>query len=166
MENSITSYLSFELNNEQFAVNVSRVIEILEIPKITNVPRSPQYLKGVINRRGNVLPVIDTRVKFKMDSTEMTVDTCIIVMEIDVEDETVTVGTLVDSVKEVLEIKGEDIKQSPSIGSQYNPEFIEGVVEVDQRFIMLLNIGKVFSTEDLDVLQSGVIDDKVNQETK
>lgn len=149
MSENTTSYLSFVLDGKHFAVNVAKVIEILEVPKITSVPRSPSYLKGVINLRGNVLPVIDTRVKFQLSPIELKVDTCIIVMEIEIDDEEVILGAMVDSVSEVLEIQPSDIKPSPSIGSKYNPEFIDGVVKVDDDFVMFLNIGKVFNTDEI-----------------
>lgn len=148
-EQVFNSYLTFMLGKEHFAVDVIKVEEILEVPKITNVPRSPDYLKGVINLRGNVLPVIDTRVKFNMTETEMQVETCIVVLELDIEGEIVMLGALVDAVTEVIELQSSDIKPSPSIGSSYHPEFIEGVTRVKDNFIMLLNIGKVFSVDDV-----------------
>lgn len=151
-EQAFGSYLTFMLGKEHFAVDVVKVIEILEVPKITSVPRSPEYLKGVINLRGNVLPVLDTRVKFNMSDTEMTVDTCIVVLEIDIEEEIVVLGALVDSVNEVIELQPNQIKPSPSIGSSYHPDFITGVVRIEDEFIMLLNIGKVFSIEELDFI--------------
>jgi purine-binding chemotaxis protein CheW len=151
-DQKFNSFLTFILSNEHFAVEVMKVIEILEVPKITVVPRSPSYLKGVINLRGNVLPVIDTRIKFMMEPIELTIDTCIVVMEIEIEEEMVVIGALVDSVYEVIELQPDQIKQSPSIGSKYNPEFIEGVVNLEDHFIMLINIGKVFSLEELEIL--------------
>ncbi len=151
-EGLLNSFLTFKLSNELFAVDVARVIEILEVPKITAVPRSPDYLKGVINLRGNVLPLLDTRVKFKMKETEMTVDTCIVVLEITIEEEVVVLGALVDAVNEVIELSPSDIKPAPSIGSTYHPDFIEGVVRFEEDFIMLLNIGKVFSIDDLNLM--------------
>lgn len=146
------SYLTFLLGEEHFAVSVIKVIEILEVPKITVVPRAPDYLRGVINLRGSVLPVLDTRIKFNLSATEMTVSTCIVVLEVVIEDELVVLGALVDAVNEVIELKKEDIKPSPSLGGTYNIEFIEGVVRIKDEFIMLLNIGKVFSTDELNVL--------------
>jgi len=148
-EQVFKSYLTFKLGKEHFAVDVIKVEEILEVPKITTVPRSPEYLKGVINLRGNVLPVIDTRVKFNMSETTMQVDTCIVVIEVEIEGELVILGALVDAVTEVIELQESDIKPSPSIGSSYHPDFIEGVTSVKDEFIMLLNIGKVFSVEDV-----------------
>ncbi|MDH5603018.1 MAG: chemotaxis protein CheW [Cyclobacteriaceae bacterium] len=149
----LQSYLTFNLADENFAVNVLKVIEILEIPKITRVPKAPDFLIGVINLRGNVLPVIDARIKFGLEPTETTVNTCIIVMNLEIEGEDLVLGALVDAVDEVLDITPENIKGSPSIGSQYNPEFIEGVAKVNDEFVMILNIGKVFSTEDVKTLK-------------
>jgi purine-binding chemotaxis protein CheW len=157
------SYLTFMLGNEHFAVDVIKVEEILEVPKITNVPRSPDYLRGVINLRGNVLPVIDTRVKFNMSETKLELDTCIVVLELEIEGELITLGALVDAVTEVIELQLNDIKPSPSIGSSYHPEFIEGVTRVHDNFIMLLNIGKVFSIEDVSVFNDSLSIEADNQ---
>lgn len=145
----LNSYLSFNLGEEQFAANVGKVLNILEMTKITEVPKAPDYMKGVINLRGTVLPVVDTRIKFGMSATEYTTNTCIIVMEVEMEGEQVQVGALVDSVQAVLEIENEDIQPPPSIGSKFKSEFIEGMAKVDDKFIMILNMEKVFSTEEI-----------------
>lgn len=105
--NVSNSYLSFKLENETFAVTVERVHEILEIPTVTKVPKSPDFMTGVINLRGNVLPVIDTRIKFGLAKTDFTIDSCIIVLSIMMENEQITIGALVDSVQEVLELSSE-----------------------------------------------------------
>ena len=146
------SFLTFRLGKEQFAVKTACILEIIEVPKITTVPRSPDYLLGVFNLRGSVSPVIDTRIKFKMDHAEITINSCIVVMEIEVEDETIIVGSLVDGVNEVVEINESEIKPSPTIGSNYNADFIEGVISINNEFIMILNIGKVFSMEEANYL--------------
>src|SRR5215213_8131176 len=99
MERSLTSYLTFKLGDELFAANVSKVIEILEIPNIPKVPRSPDFMRGVINLRGNVLSVLDSRIKFGLPLTDNTVNTCIIVMNIDLEAQNITLGLIVDAVK-------------------------------------------------------------------
>jgi len=145
----INSYLSFNLGDEEFAVNVSKVLNILEMLKITEVPKSPEYMKGVINLRGKVLPVIDTRIKFGMKPTEYTTNTCIVVIEVKIDGEEVQVGALVDSVQAVLELEDSEIQSSPSIGSKYKSEFIYGMVKVDEKFIMLLDMEKVFSAEEV-----------------
>lgn len=145
----INSFLSFKLGDEEFAAHVGKVLNILEMTKITEVPRAPEYMKGVINLRGTVLPVIDTRIKFGMPATAYTTNTCIIVLDIDMDGESIHVGALVDSVQAVLEFDSTDIMPAPSIGSKYRSEFIEGVVNVDNKFIMILNMDAVFSSDEL-----------------
>ena len=145
----INSYLSFNLGDEEFAVNVSKVLNILEMLKITEVPKSPEYMKGVINLRGIVLPVIDTRIKFGMTPTEYTNNTCIVVMEIEMDNDIVQVGTLVDSVQAVLELQDSQIQPPPDIGNKFKSEFIYGMIKVDEKFIMLLDMEKVFSADEI-----------------
>ncbi|TVQ14696.1 MAG: chemotaxis protein CheW [Bacteroidetes bacterium] len=146
---TLTSYLSFRLGEEMFSADVSKVLEILEMRAITKVPRSPSYMRGVINLRGSVLPVLDTRIKFGMAATEDTVDTCIVVLNVIMEGEPLTLGALVDSVEEVLELTEADIEAPPTIGSKFNPEYMHGMVKMDDSFIMVLNVDKVFSTDEL-----------------
>ncbi|PID90204.1 MAG: chemotaxis protein CheW [Bacteroidetes bacterium] len=151
-ENSISkisSYLTFKLGDEEFAAHVGKVLNILEMTKITEVPKSPSYMKGVINLRGSVLPVIDTRIKFGMSATECDASTCIVVMDIDLDGESVHVGALVDSVQAVIEIDGGTIMPPPSLGNKYRPEFIVGVANVGETFIMILNMDEVFSSEEI-----------------
>jgi purine-binding chemotaxis protein CheW len=152
----IHSYLSFRLADETFAVNVNKVLEILEVPHLTTVPKSPAYMRGVINLRGTVLPVIDTRVKFGLSATSFTVNTCVVVLDIAIDNDQMVIGALVDTVQEVLEIGSDQIKPSPSIGSKYKSEFIQGMVKIEEQFLMLLNIDRVFSTEELSLLQEPV----------
>lgn len=145
----INSYLSFNLGDEEFATHVGKVLNILEMTDITAVPRSPEYMKGVINLRGTVLPVIDTRIKFGMTPTVYTTNTCIVVMEVEMEGDTVQVGALVDSVQAVLELDDSQIQPPPSIGSKYKSEFIYGMAKSNEKFIMLLNMEKVFSSDEI-----------------
>jgi purine-binding chemotaxis protein CheW len=146
---TLTSYLSFQLGDEMFAADVSKVLEILELRPITKVPRSPSYMRGVINLRGSVLPVLDTRIKFGLTPKEDTVDTCIVVLSVLMEGEPLTLGALVDSVEEVLELSENEIEAPPTIGSKFNPEYLKGMVKMDDMFIMVLNVDKVFSTDEL-----------------
>jgi purine-binding chemotaxis protein CheW len=148
------SYLTFRLDDELFATSVADVSEILELSKITKVPRAPHFMRGVINLRGTVLPVIDTRLKFGLDKTPDTVNTCILVLNLEIDDQHVILGAVVDSVQEVLDIDATVIQAAPSIGSRYKSEFISGMVKHQDQFIMLLNIGLVFSTEEISILQS------------
>ncbi len=156
MENNksteIESYLSFKLMNEIFAINVGKVLEILEMMTITRVPKVPGYMRGVINLRGSVLPVIDTRQKFGFPLKENTIDTCIVVLDIQIEGESVTIGALVDGVSEVLSIKTSEIEPPPSIGIKYKSEFIDGMWKREEAFIMLLNIDKVFTQDEVSIL--------------
>lgn len=151
--NKINSYLTFKLGDEFFAANVSKVLNILEMTKVTKVPKAPAYMKGVINLRGSVLPLVDTRIKFEMTETEYTANTCILVLDININNESVHVGALVDSVQEVLEIDDANIQPPPSIGTRYRSEFIEGIAKVEDEFIMILNMDLIFSTEELSILK-------------
>jgi len=159
VKNAIRSFLTFRLMDELFAIDVIKVIEILEMSKITKVPKSPGFLLGVINLRGNVLPVIDARIKFGMPKKELTLDSCIIVMSIEVDDGVVTIGALVDAVSEVIEVHQDTIQEPPSIGSRYNSEFMEGLVKINDEFVMILKIGKAFSSDDVSELNL-VLDSK------
>ncbi len=143
------SYLSFKLGKETFASNVSKVLNILEMPTITEVPQAPEYMVGVMNLRGEVLPVIDSRIKFGMGATSVTSNTCVLVLEIETENNKLKIGAIVDAVEEVLEIEEDEIKPSPSIGTKYNTEFIIGMVQQDESFIMILDMEKVFSTHEI-----------------
>lgn len=147
------SYLSFKLGDEMFAVEVSKVLEILELRPITKIPHAPAYMKGVINLRGSVLPVLDTRIKFGIEVMEQTVDTCIVVFLVEMEGSLLTLGAMVDSVEEVMEINDNDIGAPPSVGSKFNPEYLSGMIKDEETFIMVLNIDKVFSADELIVAQ-------------
>ena len=160
----LNSYLSFKLGNETFASNVSKVLNILEMMKITKVPKAPSYMKGVINLRGVVLPVIDTRLKFGMTTIEETTNTCILVLDVNVDGESVNVGAMVDAVEEVLELNEEDIQPPPSIGSNYKSEFIYGMAKKGEQFIMLLDMDKVFSTEEIIDLKENLAKSKIAKE--
>src|ERR1035437_2424225 len=160
----INSYLTFKLGDEIFGANVTKVLNILEMTKITKVPKAPSYMKGVINLRGSVLPLIDTRIKFDLGETEYTTNTCILVLDIDLNGETVHVGALVDSVQEVMEIDDAQIQPSPSIGSKYKSEFIEGMAKINDEFIMLLNMDMIFSTNELSMLRDSSTELEVEEE--
>ena len=146
------SYLSFRLGNEIFAITVQKVLEVLEIQKITKVPKTPNHIRGVINFRGEILPVIDTRIKFNLPIAEETIKTVIIVLDLQINDKTMTLGAIADSVCDVLEINETDIKAVPELGSRYNVEFLIGMFKNDDGFIMILDIDKVFSVEELSIV--------------
>jgi purine-binding chemotaxis protein CheW len=155
MENvtETTQYLTFKLDEEIFALDVAKVREILEESSITKVPQTPEFMRGVINLRGSVVPVIDLRLKFGMSRTEKTVNTCIIVVEVQLEDEVIILGALADSVQEVIEMEPSQIEAAPHIGSRLNTDFIKGMGKVDGRFIMILDIDRVFSSQELEAVQ-------------
>ena len=141
------TYLSFEMHGEAFAVNVTHVLSILEMIRITKVPNSKDYMKGVINLRGSVLPVVDLRVKFDLPVKEASKETSIIVMSIDRDGDQVVVGAVVDSVREVVEVNDKNVVSNPSIGTRYKSEIITGLLEDGEKFIMLLDINRVFSSD-------------------
>lgn len=160
IKNQTNSYLTFNLGNEVFASHVSKVLNILEMVRITEIPRSPDYMKGVINLRGNVLPVVDTRIKFGMEPAKITKNTCIIVLETNIDSEEIQLGIIVDSVKEVIDIIPNQIQPPPSIGTKYKSEFITGMGNINDEFIMILDIDKVFSSDELLVLQGTAAENK------
>ncbi|MEQ9438044.1 MAG: chemotaxis protein CheW [Cyclobacteriaceae bacterium] len=143
------SYLTFKLDNEHFAVSVMQVTELLEMLSITKVPRSPEAMRGVINLRGSVVPVVDMRVKFSLTPKEDDIDTCIVVLNLNLENEDLKVGAIVDSVSEVIEINNNEIIPLPSISKKNHTEFISGVIEQQELFIMVLDAEKIFSTDKL-----------------
>lgn len=153
MINETRQYLTFRLNEEIFGVDVVQVREILDYIRITKVPQTPDFMCGVINLRGSVVPVIDMRMKFGMEKTEITVNTCIVVMEVNLEGETTIIGALVDSVQEVFELESRDIEPAPKIGTKLNIEFIKGMGKRDDKFLILLNIDKVFSSDELEMVK-------------
>lgn len=159
---NLASYLTFNLNEEKFAINVCQVIEIVEVPKITKIPNSPNYLLGVINLRGNILPLVDARIKFGLNASNHTVNTCILVLQLTIEEEEVTLGALVDTVSEVLDVGQEQIQPFPALGTSYKPEFIIGVIKQKDQFILILNIDKVFSELEMESIinTENLMDDK------
>jgi len=165
----INSYLTFKLGEETFAANVGKVLNILEMVKVTKVPKAPVFMKGVINLRGAVLPLIDTRIKFDMGETQYTQNTCILVLEIDMDGEPIQVGALVDAVLEVLEFDDKAILEPPSIGSKYKNEFIEGMAKKNDDFVMILDMDLIFTTDELIVLKESsakVVDEQEQKETE
>jgi purine-binding chemotaxis protein CheW len=147
--NGTRQYLTFQLGEEVFAIDVANVREILEFNSVTRVPRSPEYMRGVINLRGSVVPVFDMRLKFGMDRTERTINTCIVVVEVSYEGEDIIIGALVDSVQEVFELEADQIEPAPKIGTHLRTEFIKGMGKKDEMFIIILDIDKVFSVEEI-----------------
>jgi purine-binding chemotaxis protein CheW len=142
-------YLSFKLDEEEFALDISKVKEVLDFTKITKVPQTPDFMKGVINLRGSVIPVVDLNKKFGIKDTEKTVNTRIIIGQVAIEGEETILGVLADSVHEVMDIEPENIEPTPRIGTKLNTDFIKGMGKRDGEFVMILDIDKVFSSEEL-----------------
>jgi purine-binding chemotaxis protein CheW len=147
-------YLTFQLGNEIFGIDVFNVREILEFTSVTKVPKAPDFMRGVINLRGSVVPVLDMRLKFGLTETEKTVDTCIIVVEVGFGSENIIIGALVDSVQEVFELDPNSIEPAPRIGSQLRTEFIRGMGKKDDRFIIILDMERLFSPEEITGLRT------------
>ena len=150
----ITQYLTFKLQDEIFALDISTVREVLDFTTVTRVPRTPDFMRGVINLRGSVVPVIDFRLKFGMTATEKTVNTCVIIAEVKVDNESVILGVLADSVQEVMDLENDQIEPAPRIGTHLKTDFIKGMGKHNDRFLMLLDIDKVFSPDELSDLQN------------
>ena len=146
-------YLTFKLADEVFSIDVSQVREVLDLTSITKVPKAPEFMRGVINVRGNVVPVVDMRVKFGMSRVEGTVNTRIIVMDLTLDEENVVLGAIADSVHEVLELDPGQIEPPPKIGNRWRTEFIKGIGKRDDEFIMMLDVDRVFSSEELAVVE-------------
>ena len=145
-----TQFLTFKLGDEVFALDISKVREVLDFTTVTKVPRTPEFMRGVINLRGSVVPVVDLRLKFGMTRTESSVNTCIIITEVTVDNDTTVLGALADSVQEVLDLEPGSIAPAPKIGTKLRTDFITGMGRRDDRFIMILDIDKVFSAVELD----------------
>ncbi len=149
----VKPYLTFTLGEELFSVEVSKVREVLDYTNITKIPRTPEYMRGVINLRGSVVPVMDLRLKFGMSRTENKRNTCIIVLEINTDEETIILGALADSVQEVFELEPDQIEPAPRFGTKFKAEFLRGMGKRDENFIMILDIDKVFTTDELSIIQ-------------
>jgi purine-binding chemotaxis protein CheW len=148
-----TQYLTFKLDDEVFALDISKVREVLDFTTVTKVPRTPDFMRGVINLRGSVVPVVDMRLKFGMTVTEKTVNTCIIIVEIALDGDTTVLGALADSVQEVIDLEPEQIEPAPRIGTRLKTDFIKGMGKRDDHFLMILDIDKVFSSDELALVQ-------------
>ena len=144
LDHSSSRYLTFFVDEEQYGLNISNVKEIIASMNITNVPKTPDYIKGVINLRGAVIPVIDVRLKFGLEEKAHDVNTAIIINVID----SVSIGFIVDRVEDVLSINQNQLTESPRFGTNVDTSFIENVAEVDENVIMILNLKKIFEQDE------------------
>ena len=149
MEEVFETYLTFSLDKEDFALNVDHVEKILEYQPVTEVPKAPEYMLGVFNLRGEVIPLVDTRIKFGMPKSNITSSTCVLVITINNDGETIKLGAVVDSVKEVIKYNLADVKTLPTVGKQNKTEFLNGILKVNDNFILLLNADKIFSVDEI-----------------
>ncbi|MBU1405812.1 MAG: chemotaxis protein CheW [Proteobacteria bacterium] len=148
VQSQTTQYLTFMLREEGFAIEISKVREVLDVTTMTRIPRMPEYLSGVINLRGNVVPVMDLGQKLGMGSIEYTKNTCIMIVELEVDANLVEMGVLTDSVQMVLDLNPEDIESVPKMGTNLNTEFIKGMGrQTEEKFLIILDIDKVLASE-------------------
>ena len=148
-KNRTGKYLTFSLSNESYGVDVLKVREIIRFLKITPVPQMPAYVKGVINLRGKVLPVIDLRLKFGLDAAEATERTCIVVVRVLANGHDITLGMIVDSVEEVINLNEAEIEETPEFGAKVDTAYLMGMAKVKGAIKTLLDIDKVVSPETL-----------------
>ncbi|WP_353115629.1 chemotaxis protein CheW [Nitratidesulfovibrio sp.] len=144
-----SQYLTFTLGEEVFALDISTVREVLELTAITRIPRTPEFMRGVINLRGRAVPVLELRRKFGMEPVTDTVNTCIIIVEAELEGEAAVIGTLVDSVREVIEIPSDAIEPAPRMGTAVRQDFIKGMGHRNDGFVIILDGNRIFSVEEL-----------------
>ena len=146
-------YLTFSLEREEYGIGILKVKEIIGMMRITPVPQTPEYVKGVINLRGKVIPVIDLRLRFGMDSMDYNDRTCIIVVEINTNSGRIHTGIVVDSVSEVLNIRSSDIEDTPTFGTRLNTDYILGMAKMGGGVKILLDIDRVLSREEISALE-------------
>ena len=147
----INSYLTFELDNELFAIHVNKILSILEMKRITKIPQTPDYMKGIINLRGQALPVIDSHIKFNLSPIDITMKTSILVIELKQENsKAVKLGLMVDKVNEVLQIEAKSIIPPPNIGNSHKTDYITGIYKKeDKTFVMIIDINSVLSIKEI-----------------
>ena len=145
----MSTYLSFVVHNELFAINVSKVLEVLQQQNLTHVPNAPEYIRGIINFRGEIVPVFETRTKFNLPQREDENSFVIIVVDLSTDTEIYRVGAIVDKVKDVINIDEAEIKPIPAMSKDFNTSFLHGIFKLQHDFIMLLNVEKLFSSEEL-----------------
>lgn len=142
-------YLTFQLGAEVYGIEILKVQEIIGLMNVTHVPRTPTFVRGVINLRGKVLPVVDLRLKFGLASQDDTERTCIIVLQVACADSRVTMGILVDEVSEVLDIRADQLEPTPSFGGSIDTDFILGIGKVGQKVVMLLDADRVLNSREI-----------------
>jgi purine-binding chemotaxis protein CheW len=148
-------YLGFTLASEVFAIGILSIKEILEYGSLTIVPMMPSFVRGLINLRGSVVPVIDLRARFNNEISEVTKRTCILIIELNSGADVHVIGVMVDAVSAVLEIPVHDIEPPPTLGAKIRMDFIDGMGKIDDKFVIILNVDKVLSMDELSMLNQG-----------
>jgi len=154
MKDRAGKYLTFSLADEEYGVEILKIKEIIGMMPITTVPKTPEFVKGVINLRGKVIPVIDLRLRFSMEKSDYTERTCIIVVDLKNKATDILIGVVVDSVSEVLNIKEENIEDTPTFGTRLDTAYILGMAKMEGRVKILLDIDQVLSAEEVAALES------------
>jgi purine-binding chemotaxis protein CheW len=149
-------YLTFSLAGEEYGIGILKIKEIIGMMPITSVPQTPAFVKGVVNLRGKVIPVIDLRLRFGMGEIDYTERTCIIVVEIESASGVVLIGSVVDTVSEVLSIKGEEIEDTPTFGAKLDTEYVLGMAKMEGGVKILLDIDRVLSADEVAALDKGM----------
>lgn len=152
VETRAGKYLTFKISTEEYGVEILKVQEIIGIMTVTKIPKTPEFIRGVINLRGKVIPVVDLRLKFGLEAIDDSETTCVIVVQIRKADQTLTTGIIVDEVYEVVDINNEQIEDAPSFGASVETDFILGMGKVAEKVISLLDIDKVFSENEISAL--------------
>lgn len=147
-----SQYLTFIVTDEEFAVPIMRVKEIIEYQALTKVPMVPDFIAGAVNLRGAVVPVINLAKKFGMDVRDINRRSCIVIMEVTVDEEVIVLGVLVDKVLQVLDIPNSNIEPAPTFGAKIKTEFIQGVGRIEDEFVIILSINDVLSLEEISVV--------------
>lgn len=151
-------FLTFMLSGETYAIGILHIKEIIEYGQVTAVPMMPEFIRGVINLRGRVVPVVDLAARFGQKATAVGKRTCIVILEIEADrDERQDIGVVVDAVNEVLEIPQEEVEPAPAFGAKIRTEFIQGMGKVNGRFVIILNVNRVLSVEELAALEQHVL---------
>jgi len=144
-ENKSNQYLTFTLRDEDFAIDIAKVREVLDVSTMTKIPRMPSYISGVINLRGNVVPVLDLGCRLGMEPVVQTKSTCVMIVETTIDEATVAMGTVADSVQMVLDLQTSEIEEVPRMGTNIDTDFIEGMGRQGEKFLVILNIDKVLA---------------------
>jgi len=155
-----SQYLSFVLDGEVYAVEIGHVREVLDMIRVTHVPNMPKFMRGVVNLRGRVVPVVDLREKFHLGKANDTLKTCIIILELMIDGAETLIGAVADSVREVMRLEGKRVEPPPRMGNRLKTDFIKGMINQDNEFIIVLDVIKVFSIEELEAItEQAIVED-------